>query len=105
MMGLPSDHPDVVARVRREATEATAMEYATNAVIAAMDALAVLECLEMTQMFDRPAEMDTRQRETADRLLRMARRNLRAAVGGNGQPGYDTFSNMIFTHGLCIYKE
>jgi hypothetical protein len=72
---------------------------------AAMDALAVLECLEMTQMFDRPAEMDMRQRETADQLLRMARRNLRAAVGGNGQPGFDKFSNMIFTHGLCIYKE
>jgi hypothetical protein len=105
LMGLPSSHPDVIARVKREEAERYAMEYACEAVIAAMDALAILECIEMTQMFERPAEMDMRQRETADQLLRMARRNLRAAVGGNGQPGYDAFSNMIFTHGLCIYKE
>ena len=105
LMGLPSSHPDVVARVKREEEEHRAMTYAADAVTAAMDALAVLECLEMAQMFDRPSDMDMRQRETADQLLRMARRNLRAAVGGNGQPGYDAFSNMIFTHGLCIYKE
>ncbi len=105
LMGLPSNHPDVQQRVKREAEEAAAMTYATDAIIAGMDALAILECLEMTQMLERPAEMDRRQRETADQLLRMARRNLRAAVGGNGQPGYDPFSNMIFTHGLCIYKE
>jgi hypothetical protein len=49
--------------------------------------------------------MNMQQRETADQLLRMARRNLRAAVGGNGQPGYDKFSKMIFTHGLSIHKE
>jgi hypothetical protein len=105
IMGLPSSHPDVVQRVRREEAERYAMEYACEAVIAAMDALAVLECLEMTQMFDRPAEMDKRQRETADQLLRMARRNLRAAVGGNGQPGYDRFEGMLSAHGLCIYRE
>ena len=105
LMGLPSSHPDVVARVKREEEEATAMEYACEAVIAGMDALAILECLEMTQMLERPAEMDMRQRETADQLLRMARRNLRAAVGGNGQPGYDRFENMLSAHGLCIYKE
>ena len=105
MMGLPSSHPDVVQRVKREAEEATAMQYACEAVIAAMDALAILECIEATQMFDRPAEMDRRQRETADQLLRMARRNLRAAVGGNGQPGYDRFEGMLSAHGLCIYRE
>jgi hypothetical protein len=105
MMGLPSDHPDVVARVKREATEAAAMEYAADAVSAAMDALALLECLEMAQMFDRPHEMDMHQRKTVDQLLRIARRNLRAAVGGNAQPGFDAFSNMIAAYGLCIYKE
>ena len=82
IMGLPSSHPNVVERVKREAEEAAAMTYATDAIIAGMDALAILECIEMTQMFERPAEMDMRQRETADQLLRMARRNLRAAVGG-----------------------
>jgi hypothetical protein len=105
LMGLPSNHPDVVQRVRREAEEAAAMTYATDAVTAAMDALAVLECLEMAQMFDRPSEMNMQQRETVDQLLRMARRNLRAAVGGNGQPGYDRFLDMLSAHGLCIYKE
>jgi hypothetical protein len=105
MMGLPSSHPDEMARVKREEAERCAMEYATDAVNAAMDALAVLECLKMTQMFDRPNEMDMQQRETADQLLRMARRNLPAAVGGNAQPGYDAFSSMIAAHGLCINKE
>lgn len=105
MMGLPSSHPDVIARVKREAKEAAAMEYAADAVTAAMDALAVLECLEMAQMFDRPSELDMRQRETADQLLRIARRNLRAAVSGAAQPGYDAFSNMISAHGLCLYRE
>ena len=105
IMGLPSNHPDVVARVKREAKEAAAMEYAADAVTAATDALAVLECLEMTQMFDRPHEMNVQQREAADQLLRMARRNLRAAVSGAAQPGHDAFSNMISAHGLCLYRE
>jgi hypothetical protein len=105
MMGLSPDDPRVTERLTNEANECAAMEYAAGAVRAAMDVLAVLECLEMAQMFERPHEMNMQQRETADQLLRLARRNLRDAVGGNGQPGYDRFLDMLAAHGLSIYDD
>jgi hypothetical protein len=105
MMGLAPDHPKVIDRVTSEEHERAALEYAAGAVSAAMDALAALDALDFAQYLDRPGDMDAQQRDTVDRLLRMTRRNLRAAVGSCAHPGYDPFMGMLSAHGLCIYGD
>jgi hypothetical protein len=104
IMGLPSSHPDVIARVKREEAECYAMEYAAGAVSAAMDALAALDALNLAELGS-PRLDERHRRETLDRLLRFSRRQLRAAVGSPNHPGYDKFLDMISAHGLGIYED
>lgn len=105
MMGLSPDDPRVAERLTNEAKERAMLEYACGAVTAAMDALAVLDSLQFAQYLDRPGDMDAQQRDTVDRLLRLSRRNLRAAVGSCDHPGYDKFVDMLSAHGLDIYAD
>lgn len=105
MMGLSPDDTRVTERLTNEANERAALEYAAGAVSAAMDALAALDTLQFAQYLDRPGDMDAQQRDTVDRLLRLTRRNLRAAVGSCAHPGYDKFMDMLSAHGLCIYDD
>ena len=104
VMGLPSSHPDVIERVKREEAERYALEYATGAVSAAMDALAALDAVHLAQL-DEPRLDERQRRETLDRLLRFSRRQLRAAVGSAHHPGYDKFLDMIAAHGLCVFDD
>lgn len=102
---LPSNHPDVLARVRNEAKEAAAMEYAAGAVSAAMDALAALDAVNLAGLINAPGGAYRLQRETADQLLRLARRQLCEAVGSRDHPGYDQFLDIIVAHGFDIHND
>ncbi len=105
MMSLAPDHPEVVKRVTNEERDRHVMGYAAGAVSAAMDALAALDAVDLAALMDNPGSSSLLERGTADRLLRIARRNLRAAVGSVDHPGYDRFCDAIAAHGLCIYDD
>ncbi len=103
-MGLRPDDPRVAERLADEDKERAALDYAAGGVSAALDALAVLDALDMVEMYGAGTE-DRRKRETVDRLLRLTRRNLRAAVGSCDHPGYGIFLDMLAAHGLDIYGD
>lgn len=106
MMGLPSNHPDVIARVKHEHDECLGLEYAANATRAAMDALSALNAIEIGQLLDRHAEGYRAEHLAGYGLLRVARRRLREAVGEGSNPaGYDRFMDMLSAQGIDIYDD
>lgn len=106
IMGLPSNHPDVLAHVKFEHEEALAREYAGNAFRAAVDALAALDAIELGRLLDRHAEGYRAEHLAGYGLLRVARRRLREAVGEGSNPaGYDRFMDMLSAQGIDIYDD
>jgi len=104
MMGLPSNHPDVIARVKHEHDECLGLEYAANAARAAMDALAALDAIDMGQLLDHYRDDYRAEHAAGYGLLRVARRWLRDAVGeGVNSTGYDRFVDILAAQGLDIY--
>lgn len=104
--GLPSDHPDVLARVKFEHEEALAREYAGNAFRAALDALAALDAIEMGQLLDRHADGYRAEHLAGLGLLRVARRRLRETVGeGSNETGYCCFMDTLNAQGIDIYSD
>ena len=103
LMCLQIDDPAVVARVNREKDEARAMEYAGGVLRAAMDALTALDVLEMVSIFDGYGELQTDQHEAGLKLVGVARRQLRSAVGDASDPvGRKRLCDMLLTHGFDI---
>ena len=79
------------------------MEYAGGVLRAAMDALTALDVLEMVSIFDGYGELQTDQHEAGLKLVGVARRQLRSAVGDASDPvGRKRLCDMLLTHGFDI---
>jgi hypothetical protein len=63
----------------------------------------VLDALDLAELTDAPSSGNRQKRETADRLLRLARRNLRAAVGSADHASYDGFLDALAAHELGVF--